>query len=141
MWFGHGSSPLAWGTVSGDLTRDRPKRFIPTRVGNRFMRSMRSMRASVHPHSRGEQEVGSLRLGRYPGSSPLAWGTGSTTWPDQMAARFIPTRVGNRFLRVIDESPAPVHPHSRGEQHVTFPSSSTTRGSSPLAWGTDLRFV
>ena len=53
------------------------RRFIPTRVGNRRPDVSRSHAGSVHPHSRGEQPLPPTSIVILPGSSPLAWGTGS----------------------------------------------------------------
>ena len=134
-----GSSPLAWGTAISTANLYCDPRFIPTRVGNspRIQRILLDL--PVHPHSRGEQ---GLFLDNQPGasgSSPLAWGTADNDDSWMLEYRFIPTRVGNRSLNSTIFIPAPVHPHSRGEQADVGPAGPTAGGSSPLAWGTEER--
>ena len=112
----YGSSPLAWGTVLRPGAGTGHERFILTRVGNRrdLVRVLQD--AAVHPHSRGEQPALLSNSTFMVGSSPLAWGTAVVTDLLDLGMRFIPTRVGNRFLTVAAGDPGPVHPHSRGEQ-------------------------
>ena len=71
-----GSSPRAWGTGVPGATKSVPRRFIPTRVGNRA--------------------AGPLSHDGDHGSSPRAWGTGVGLFQPRVDDRFIPTRVGNR---------------------------------------------
>ncbi len=90
---------------------------------------------AVHPHSRGEHQLGiGLKLAVY-GSSPLAWGALSDNAGEACYHRFIPTRVGSIVRLPTDHQRAAVHPHSRGEHcsHTTI--AETGNGSSPLAWG------
>ena len=93
----------------------QPVRFIPTCVGNTIRSAPVRSCPAVHPHMRGEYD-GVLRVeGRAVGSSPHAWGIhllGGRFW---VAARFIPTCVGNTPRRRAPAACRPVHPHMRGE--------------------------
>ena len=73
-----GSSPLAWGTVEPPMHHEAGRRIIPARVGNGSGPSMRARCRSDHPRSRGERSSRSTCAASYSGSSPLAWGTGSS---------------------------------------------------------------
>ena len=131
-----GSSPLAWGTVSGETNDPIADRFIPTRVGNSLVGVQSTGESPVHPHSRGEQCPRRSGGSDVDGSSPLAWGTDSSSVGFILYHRFIPTRVGNRCGGTGRYRYVPVHPHSRGEQAVVSSLVTPLAGSSPLAWGT-----
>ena len=94
---------------------------------------------TVHPHSRGEHPPPPVPPTIATGSSPLAWGTLRRADSRRAGRRFIPTRVGNTSATGIRPRPFPVHPHSRGEHTATRRVQITKPGSSPLAWGTQLR--
>ena len=83
----HGPSH-AWGTRCDWRTVRKQDRFIPTCVGNTFVKCV-----AVHPHMRGEHIERGIATGRRPGSSPHAWGT--------PVMSICPT--------------GSVHPHMRGE--------------------------
>ena len=70
-----GSSPRAWGTVSGLEVCASVWRFIPTSVGNGSRATERTSHSAVHPHERGERLPLLFKLVKVPGSSPRAWGT------------------------------------------------------------------
>ncbi len=134
-----GSSPRAWGTVLTTLASTISPRFIPTSVGNGTSTGVIKGRPPVHPHERGERCYTSSMSGQRHGSSPRAWGTGLHRRRRGKAGRFIPTSVGNgprsgRALRA-----GPVHPHERGERRIAGRRPARLHGSSPRAWGTDLR--
>ena len=70
----HGTSPRAWGEVSGLEWLWNGARNIPTGVGRSLSERKQSENHSEHPHGRGEKT--SLRhiKARRPGTSPRAWG-------------------------------------------------------------------
>ena len=75
-----GSSPRAWGTLSGKEVGRMRRRIIPTCVGNTPGKLFPTL-----PH---------------PGSSPRAWGTLSGKEVGRMRRRIIPTCVGNTNTRI-----------------------------------------
>ena len=110
-----GSSPHAWGTHMVCLFRQKPRRFIPTRVGNILSMIRLPINSPVHPHTR-EEHVGSIsNPDNANGSSPHAWGTHEKPFVDEQHSRFIPTRVGNTIMPGLLKWRLPVHPHTRGE--------------------------
>ena len=133
---GIGSSPRAWGTDRVGSDHRKRRRFIPTRVGNSLLRPPTSHPVAVHPHARGEQSETQMRAAVQTGSSPRAWGTDHPRRLAVAQRRFIPTRVGNRLMRLAPSGRRSVHPHARGEQLAVNSIMPPTSGSSPRAWGT-----
>ena len=70
------------------------------------------------------------------GSSPRMWGTLQGDQFEQVAARFIPTHVGNTSRRSSAPSPTTVHPHACGEHAIIHRVYLSSIGSSPRMWGT-----
>ena len=134
-----GSSPRAWGTGVAHAERPVHIRFIPTRVGNRAAGPARATRPAVHPHARGEQHQPPVKEIAVLGSSPRAWGTDPDLHESIADMRFIPTRVGNSLVMLHTLRCCPVHPHARGEQTGGTRQGVWSHGSSPRAWGTDVR--
>ncbi len=131
-----GSSPRTWGTLPRVAGSHRRARFIPTHVGNTSRYKRISLGASVHPHARGEHGPQPPVLHSESGSSPRTWGTRDTGALGHVAARFIPTHVGNTAAGPISRAPASVHPHARGEHRCASIETSLRSGSSPRTWGT-----
>ena len=131
-----GSSPHTWGTPRLDGTECVPVRFIPTYVGNSFLRQRERQSDPVHPHMREELASPSMSIPGNFGSSPHAWGTLITTELIERPLRFIPTYVGNSERCEEHGSRVSVHPHIRGELMALMRSSPSDAGSSPHAWGT-----
>ena len=131
-----GSSPRAWGTRARPGRARRPRRFIPTGVGNSGTSIPARTHLSVHPHGRGELGV-SIALGHEGlGSSPRAWGTRCCDGRGRRRFRFIPTGVGNSCTDKHRCRMPPVHPHGRGELAARCWRFRHAGGSSPRAWGT-----
>ncbi len=133
-----GSSPHAWGTHLASTIPEARHRFIPTRVGNTYVRSTASILSAVHPHTRGEHDPLATPGRTAPGSSPHAWGTLGRDFGGEGLYRFIPTRVGNTTVRPIWPFCVSVHPHTRGEHWRASCDIVPSSGSSPHAWGTRL---
>ena len=131
-----GSSPRAWGTLVPSQQPGNECRFIPTGVGNTLVEVICCRLHSVHPHGRGEHQIGHRGLSATTGSSPRAWGTRYRAGPRRGSesvhphgrgehryapfehgqdGRFIPTGVGNTAANVVNSVRGPVHPHGRGE--------------------------
>ena len=85
---------------------------------------------------RGEHTVKSLTDALRFGSSPHARGTRRDSISPRPAARFIPTCVGNTQTQETPCTQLPVHPHMRGEHHMSESQTVIEGGSSPHAWGT-----
>ena len=90
-----GSSPHAWGILSGQGGLELVGRFIPTCVGNTRGRPGHPAPRAVHPHMRGEYGAAWPASCRGSGSSPHAWGIRLTNLVQYAGTRFIPTCVGN----------------------------------------------
>ncbi len=133
-----GSSPRAWGTQRCTNFALVERRFIPTRVGNTRGALTRLLPAPVHPHARGEHMRLLHRQEHTGGSSPRAWGTHMPPTVCPAKLRFIPTRVGNTWLRAALDNCFAVHPHARGEHDLAVKYFFGVVGSSPRAWGTRL---
>ena len=111
-------------------------RFIPTHVGNTLHRGADVSKPPVHPHARGEHNIGLYNVYITDGSSPRTWGTLPATGVGVDLGRFIPTHVGNTSESSYRKSCFSVHPHARGEHPCSQPRLFTTSGSSPRTWGT-----
>ena len=70
-----GSSPRTWGTDGVVADHRLARRFIPTYVGNSDQARQRTVRKTVHPHVRGEQDSVAGPVTVMVGSSPRTWGT------------------------------------------------------------------
>ena len=130
---GHGSSPLARGTLQMLCRSPAMRRFIPARAGNTDSCRVRRALSPVHPRSRGEHPVGLVLSQDVRGSSPLARGTRGLLRRLLAVERFIPARahvnVADSPEALIGSSPlargtrphlrsstiTSVHPRSRGE--------------------------
>ena len=131
-----GSSPRPWGTPRHEDIQAGVLRFIPTPVGNAAGAGCTGRWLAVHPHARGERSLTISLTTSISGSSPRPWGTPLGSQCDQVAARFIPTPVGNAWTTPTWSCSRPVHPHARGERDMFAPLSPSGLGSSPRPWGT-----
>ncbi len=110
-----GSSPRAWGDVPDAVRREENVRFIPTCVGKCYLDERWPGCPSVHPHVRGEMRHIQDQDRPKHGSSPRAWGNGTSGVERLQAFRFIPTCVGKWPGRRTRRPRRTVHPHVRGE--------------------------
>ncbi len=89
----------------------------------------------VHPHVRGEYELGKSAVLNHIGSPPRAWGIPLRRCLTFRRLRFTPTCVGNT-VGVKGIAPlTSVHPHVRGEYSSSVTTSVPPLGSPPRAWG------
>ena len=72
-----GSSPRMWGTPREKQVQCKPRRFIPTDVGNAISYFNVYYISTVHPHGCGERTVDTAETKGRIGSSPRMWGTPS----------------------------------------------------------------
>ena len=134
-----GSSPLARGTLDCAFGVEGFPGLIPARAGNtRRMRRICGCRRA-HPRSRGEHVFLTDLLVPPLGSSPLARGTQPRTRLWCGAWGLIPARAGNTSAPIRTLRCARAHPRSRGEHSARWATSTSRRGSSPLARGTPSR--
>ncbi len=139
---GHdGTSPLAWGKVWRCVGNTVERRNIPTRVGKSRRCRLMHIMSTEHPHSRGEKHAKNRKRLPSNGTSPLAWGKGSSTRCGGRWSRNIPTRVGKSTFLNHDIAETSEHPHSRGEKTTHIAKNSSSVGTSPLAWGKDLQVI
>ncbi len=110
-----GSPPRAWGQADHTPIRAYDARFTPTCVGTGRSAAVCRWRCRVHPHVRGDRDLGRAAVGAAPGSPPRAWGQATTAPRKRRRLRFTPTCVGTGWV--------PVYGRSRGT------------GSPPRAWG------
>ena len=131
-----GSSPRTWGTPADSSDWAAYYRFIPTDVGNAFVRPVVCAGRAVHPHGRGERGKSQTLTRRAGGSSPRTWGTQEYRNGTELDLRFIPTDVGNAASGSVFNQLNTVHPHGRGERVAFDVLRRITNGSSPRTWGT-----
>ena len=131
-----GSSPLTRGTCKKALEVVQFTGLIPAHAGNTWKsRKLRSL-SRAHPRSRGEHFPLIDPELQNQGSSPLARGTPPLGGQRRPARGLIPARAGNTKRVCSKSSPKWAHPRSRGEHCVMKWTAWATRGSSPLARGT-----
>ena len=131
-----GSSPRLWGTPLFYRSVYRPRRFIPTPVGNTVYVTAKTIAIAVHPHACGEHSNCALPKHSNGGSSPRLWGTQAPFIHPAFIRRFIPTPVGNTGEEQLAYMDAAVHPHACGEHDPAAVVSRFIYGSSPRLWGT-----
>ena len=131
----NGSSPRMWGILSMRLLPAFPQRFIPTHVGNTTWAFITYPITKVHPHACGEYAMAKFQDKAGVGSSPRMWGIQSLLEWLGVAARFIPTHVGNTTTSRRGMYGPSVHPHACGEYAIAIDASMPAAGSSPRMWG------
>ena len=98
-----GSSPRTWGRRNSSRQTPRPRRFIPTHVGQ----------TQIEARIAAEKD----------GSSPRTWGRPAIRILSPVDVRFIPTHVGQTTLSLLFYRAKSVHPHARGAD-VAFPGAT-----------------
>ena len=131
-----GSSPRTWGTLHRHRGREPPGRFIPTYMGNAYLRGEDRRLQAVHPHVHGERAGMSLPPSEILGSSPRTWGTQRGRQRQRGSRRFIPTYMGNAVRLTRLRCVHSVHPHVHGERELLSGRRVEINGSSPRTWGT-----
>ena len=131
----NGSSPLARGLLAGGLSAGIIARIIPARAGFTTSRTIRSVRRTDHPRSRGVYYSSSPWGSSAQGSSPLARGLPDGLDGGLHAAGIIPARAGFTRRRRGQGARRQDHPRSRGVYAPPHGGAGAVRGSSPLARG------
>ena len=130
-----GSSPLARGLHQSRSRRGRRLGIIPARAG--FTGSFGSCGSlgSDHPRSRGVYGWPTGMGMAVPGSSPLARGLPVVAVGEQARRGIIPARAGFTWRGTRRPAGTGDHPRSRGVYKPCPPTTTTSKGSSPLARG------
>ena len=136
-----GSSPLARGPLRALLHGCVFFGLIPARAGTTWRHSLVWGPGWAHPRSRGDHRPAAASARSFAGSSPLA--RGPLTAPRGMSCvtGLIPARAGTTKTTTILEIIKGAHPRSRGDHPSAANSSTTKKGSSPLARGPLVRPV
>ena len=135
---GNGSPPHAWGRLDAAIPLRALNRFTPTCVGKTCVRGTTRPPATVHPHMRGEDGLGSLHCCDWVGSPPHAWGRHRLYPFAKQHYRFTPTCVGKTDYSTPPQVICAVHPHMRGEDSKEILFIVVILGSPPHAWGRHL---
>ena len=130
-----GSSPLARGLHTHEDQDDQAGRIIPARAGFTFLRTPFARLHADHPRSRGVYFLHPGAPFPCPGSSPLARGLPSCSWPRPPNTRIIPARAGFTAYGTPTWTVTADHPRSRGVYSRSAASGCPMPGSSPLARG------
>ena len=136
-----GLSPLARGThILIGIHELRP-RFIPAGAGNSATRWQSSYPTTVYPRWRGELFFQLQHCCCIDGLSPLARGTLNQVVVLSAAGRFIPAGAGNSRARGDSGRACTVYPRWRGELRARITFANKVSGLSPLARGTQNRYL
>ncbi len=100
---------------------------------NRSKNATRTL--SVHPHIRGDIEIGTLFRPPLGGSPPHTWGHCDLKTFHGLCDRFTPTYVGTLRGKEGKVLLCPVHPHIRGDIVSAALRDSRLTGSPPHTWG------
>ena len=88
-----------------------------------------------HPHVRGEDSSQNLSVRRRLETPPRAWGRRKRVSNAAHLVRNTPTCVGKTYRPQRRERRREKHPHVRGEDSHSFPSSPAVSETPPRAWG------
>ena len=130
-----GSSPLmrgkrrVWRCLPNDVG------LIPAHAGKTCLRFRTRWRMRAHPRSCGENIDADLEAVSPQGSSPLMRGKRREADAARASHRLIPAHAGKTSRPPWALSPAWAHPHSRGENGISFVRAIFTADSSPLMRG------
>ena len=76
-----GSPPQVWGQRRRQSAGATVRRFTPTSVGTTQCDCWRDVRAAVHPHKCGDNQIGESVIGAHTGSPPQVWGQRAAVSP------------------------------------------------------------
>ena len=130
-----GSSPRVWGQVAvrdDDVVHGG---IIPTRVGTSTSDDQKWQGTEDHPHACGDKAMREVTSKPFKGSSPRVWGQAGATSDCGKYLWIIPTRVGTRWIAVINQAVNEDHPHACGDKYRQMAVIRNCGGSSPRVWG------
>ena len=108
---------------------------IPAHAGKTACMAVPPKRCRAHPRSCGENVPEVPHALEDEGSSPLIRGKHRHLVAHSLAVRLIPAHAGKTSRPPWALSPAWAHPHSRGENGISFVRAIFTADSSPLMRG------
>ena len=85
----------------------------------------------VHPHARGEDDLFMLSFSDSYGSPPRTWGRRARASVSSSGTWFTPTHVGKTHFNMYLNHSLMVHPHARGEDHMSVIPTIDFNGSPP----------
>ena len=136
-----GLSPLARGTPILEFVIWTPMRFIPAGAGNSSSAFLCAVSKSVYPRWRGELSTAGHMKYLLLGLSPLARGTRNQQGITRLFSRFIPAGAGNSNIPGDNQPAYSVYPRWRGELESEGRFRQGVHGLSPLARGTQNRYL
>jgi len=134
-WNSAGTPPHAWGKLLCSAAGLPMPRYTPTCVGKTHLTAHCNPPETVHPHMRGENGLGALRVARFVGTPPHAWGKRFMKGLEMKPLRYTPTCVGKTHYQFLHCRRRQVHPHMRGENFVFSGCGRAFPGTPPHAWG------
>ena len=130
-----GSSPLTRGKQWNPDQIRHLRWLIPTHAGKTLTMTFRLDRLGAHPHSRGENNALTWSDISGLGSSPLTRGKRGREHRRVDRHGLIPTHAGKTDGCAGWGAVWGAHPHSRGENEWSLPTTRVPAGSSPLTRG------
>ena len=124
-----------WGQAVPAKSTATFRGIIPTRVGTSNSLWTSTQINEDHPHACGDKYNSSDSVGAVKGSSPRVWGQAMTVEKAFLNCRIIPTRVGTRWIAVINLAVNEDHPHACGDKAFSSDIEELEAGSSPRVWG------
>ena len=112
--------PLTWGRLRPVMREAAAIRNTPTHVGKTSPFPAEDLTRQKHPHSRGEDSLGTILRDAAKETPPLTWGRLSFTFISDDSARNTPTHVGKTGRNTKIDISRWKHPHSRGEDQIPF---------------------
>ena len=130
-----GSSPHTRGKQPAILNPFRQSGLIPTHAGKTTVHMAPRWVGRAHPHTRGENFLPPFRWRLQGGSSPHTRGKLRHLGSYPPYEGLIPTHAGKTATRPHKSEAKRAHPHTRGENELSYARGVLVRGSSPHTRG------
>ena len=116
-------------------------RNTPTRVGKTLSHLQSLSQGEKHPHTRGEDSCSISRQSSKIETTPHAWGRQHFGNNPIFFYRNTPTRVGKTIVLLINDTFDRKHPHTRGEDGLTYYARYRLSETPPHAWGRPVKII
>ena len=127
--------PRTWGRLHRYEAGDHDWGNTPTHVGKTGYHRRAEKAGKKHPHARGEDAgMPASRTARIE-TPPRTWGRLPSCLIILRYIRNTPTHVGKTERRNRDQKRGWKHPHARGEDKSTHPTTSPLSETPPRTWG------